>query len=152
MKQVKEDLWTHHRNHEWICITTNGFVKNDGRAVMGRGCAKEAKIICPEIDHELGMLLKSSGNQCYIFEEHRVITFPTKHNWWESSSLGLIKKSLGQLFSIVDLLAIEKIYLPRPGCSNGKLSWEKQVRPLLAKMFALRPQMRDKIIIISKGR
>jgi len=33
------DMWTLYEKHEWatFCITTNGFVKRNGEAVMGRG-------------------------------------------------------------------------------------------------------------------
>ena len=45
-----------------ICITTNGFVKKDGCAVMGRGCAQEAKNRYPNINKLLGIHINTKGN------------------------------------------------------------------------------------------
>lgn len=37
-----------------VVITTNGTVKGDDACVMGRGCALEAKLAFPGIDHRIG--------------------------------------------------------------------------------------------------
>jgi len=37
MKELRGNLF--HTPCDVICITTNGFVKRNGEAVMGRGCA-----------------------------------------------------------------------------------------------------------------
>jgi len=40
VKEVDGNLWE--IEADWRVITTNGFVKKDGRAVMGRGVARQA--------------------------------------------------------------------------------------------------------------
>ncbi len=52
-----------------ICVTTNGYVTDRARAVMGRGCAGQAKDRWPGLDQLLGCLLMEVG------EDHvRVLT------------------------------------------------------------------------------
>ena len=48
MKEIKSDIWK--VKADWICVTTNGKIRADGRAVMGAGIAKDAKIRFPDID------------------------------------------------------------------------------------------------------
>ena len=45
-----------------ICITTNGFIKRDGTAVMGKGCAYVAKQRYPNIEKRLATNIISEGN------------------------------------------------------------------------------------------
>jgi len=40
LREDKINLWEYPADAR--VITTNGFVKNNGEAVMGRGCAREA--------------------------------------------------------------------------------------------------------------
>ena len=150
MKEVIGNLWTYHAAEKWICITINGFVKKNGTAVMGRGCAWEAAKRYSYLPMKLGKLLANRGNHCYHFSTIKIIAFPTKHVWWDNSDLDLIKKSLLELFKIMEQQCISIIYLPRPGCANGKLDWETQVKPLIQKVFDENPDMIERIIIISK--
>ena len=39
MKEVKGDIWNFYNKGYWIVIPTNGTVKRNGEAVMGRGVA-----------------------------------------------------------------------------------------------------------------
>lgn len=48
-----------------ICITTNGWTKNDGSCVMGRGCADVAKKKWPGIEFSLGTALER-GNHPHL--------------------------------------------------------------------------------------
>jgi hypothetical protein len=66
-----------------ICVTTNGYVKKNGRCAMGRGIALQAKKKYPNLPYRLGERILSSGNQVYHFsmaleEEFNIITFPVK--------------------------------------------------------------------------
>ena len=54
MIEITGDLWDYLGNADVICITTNGFVKRNGEAVMGRGCAKQAASRYPTITKTLG--------------------------------------------------------------------------------------------------
>ena len=67
MLEVKGNLWTFEYPNtspdSYVrCITTNGFVKKNGEAVMGRGCAKEACERYPGLAKQLGEKIIKKGN------------------------------------------------------------------------------------------
>lgn len=139
MRESKQNLWDYPA--EYRVITTNGFVKADGKAVMGRGCAKEAAKKYPKLPGWLGIHLLNSGNKVHLFPD-KIITFPVKHNWWEEADLTLIERSTMQLLELCDGIEAESIAMPRPGCGNGKLDWE-QVKPILEY------HLDDRFIVVS---
>lgn len=103
-------------NFDAFCVTTNGVVKKDGKAVMGAG-----------IDERLAFLLNNYGNNVYhlgSYEHGKILSFPTKIHWRDNSDIDLIKRSCIQLEQLIDKHGYTHVILPRPGCSNGKLSWE----------------------------
>ena len=64
-----------------IAITTNGFVKRDGSAVMGRGLAKAMADRFPRLPRILGSKLYQYGNGIYTLMEVQgttIINFPVK--------------------------------------------------------------------------
>jgi hypothetical protein len=132
MKEVFGNLWDF---AGIVAITTNGFLKKDGSCVMGRGCAREAAARFPTLPFELGRKIRSEGNHVFYFPEYRLITFPVKQVWWEPADLDLIQQSARELLQTIEEFNIkEVIYLPRPGCGNGKLKWEdvkKFLSPIL---------------------
>ena len=139
MKIIKDNIWNYY-NKGYIVITTNGFVKNNGECVMGRGIARQARDKFPGFAKKLGDKLKSEGNRVFIWEPENLITFPTKHNWWEKSDLDLIQTSAIQLAEYFEQgyqlgADLPKIYMPKPGCSNGKLDWE-DVEPVICGIIA----------------
>lgn len=136
-----------------IVITTNGVVKNNGQAVMGRGIAKYAadNLVLkdfPELDslypdpsllpdmgiqNILGKLLTEKGNHAYFLgywydKETKatfgIITMPTKNHWKDPSDLNLIKRSCEEMMTLATVNNLYNVYLPAPGCSNGWLSWD----------------------------
>jgi hypothetical protein len=58
--------------------------------------------------------------------------------WMAKSNLPLIEKSTHQLAEITDQQDWKSVVLPRPGCGAGGLSWEDEVRPLLAGILDAR--------------
>jgi len=138
MFEIQGNLWK--LPADIICVTTNGFVKADGKAVMGRGCAKEATKLIPGIEEELAKKIKTHGNNVAYLAEHRgrkILSFPVKHNWWEEASLELIERSCQQLkFYVNDIYNNQRrfIVVPRPGCGNGKLEWI-DVKPICEEYF-----------------
>jgi hypothetical protein len=122
-----------------LFITTNGFIKNDGTAVMGRGNAAQAvRVFREEYDLNLPEMLAKSlklrGNVISALTD-QLYTFPVKENWYDRASMRLIKKSVESMKKILDEdNDKERIYiLPRPGCGNGGLKWKK-VKPLLEEL------------------
>lgn len=80
MKLIKGDLFE--QNTQVACITTNGFIKNNGHAVMGKGCAKEYLGYNPNAEKQLGAMLSKYGNVPNFIERHddtAVWSFPVKH-------------------------------------------------------------------------
>lgn len=130
------DLWKVKDGYR--CITTNGFVKRNGACVMGRGCAREAAEKYPRLPFELGYKIQTKGNNVYLFFEYDIlITFPTKHNWWEKADINLITQSCYQLVDLSEYLdkKFEYIYLPKPGCGNGELNWMIEVDPVITPIL-----------------
>lgn len=132
MIEVVGNLWTFPASVR--VITTNGFVRNDGRAVMGRGCALEATKRFPKLPRELGDALHEDGNHVHWFPDYNLVTFPVKHNWWEEADLALIEQSAEELYELYNDITGGDIVLPSPGCGNGRLSWEK-VREVIAPIL-----------------
>lgn len=128
---IHGELWDFYgKPRTYVCITTNGFVKNDGTAVMGRGCAAEAARKESALPKLLGRLLQQHGNKIHVLVTDKMLTFPVKHVWWEKADLDLIKSSADQLLAIAQANPKYKFILPRPGCGNGRLEW-KDVRKVL---------------------
>jgi hypothetical protein len=129
-----------------ICVTTNGVIKQNGKNVMGAGCALDAKNKFKGIDLKLGNLIKQNGNIVQIIMEYPkpIVAFPTKNNYWEKSDVNLIKQSLNQLITLTDKMKWKKVVLPRPGCNNGGLSWFGLIKPLLEQILNERFYVIDK--------
>ncbi len=129
MKEITGNLWDYFKKpNTAIVITTNGFVKNNGACVMGRGCAKEATQRIPRIEFILGSMIKECGNIVYRVVPG-VYSFPVKDNWWEDARLDLIEIACKELSRMV---TEELIVIPRPGCGNGRLLYT-DVKPILKR-------------------
>jgi hypothetical protein len=133
MFEVTGDLWEY-EPADAICITTNGFVKADGCAVMGAGCAREATERMPNVTATLGRMLDASGNKVHYlgsWNNRAVLSFPVKHHWREHADPELIKTSALKLVEMADISSfMRNVIIPRPGCGNGRLKWE-DVKPVL---------------------
>ena len=130
---------------DWICITTNGLLNKNGSAIMGAGLALQAKTKVKGCEVNLGQKIKKSGNHVYQFghltKDKILISFPTKNNWRENSSLRLIEQSCQELSNLwedevkINPLKIPIVCLSKVGCLNSGLDYEKQVKPILQKYF-----------------
>lgn len=135
MREEYGNIWN--MKSDVLCITTNGFVKNNGRAVMGAGIAKEAKDRIPGIDMILGQSISKHGNRVsFLFydeiEGQDIWSFPVKHNWFEKADMELIRRSCRELMN--KLPHDQTALLPRPGCGNGRLKWQdvkREIEPIL---------------------
>jgi hypothetical protein len=131
MREITGDLWNHYaKPHTIILLTTNGSTTKDGRAVMGRGNALQAKRNIPSIDAELGAKLRTDGNHIHSLDHGRIYNFPVKHQWFESARVELIEKSAAQLDKLAQRTPGNLFVLPRPGCGCGGLRWIA-VKPVL---------------------
>jgi hypothetical protein len=142
MREIKGNLWDYYGKDNFvILVTTNGFVKKNGECVMGRGCALEAKQRIPQLPYLLGYHIKLNGNVPFRVPAEPIMTFPTKHVWWEKSDIELIKKS-AEFYAACD--AETTFILPRPGCGNGGLKWV-DVKPVIETILL------DNVWVITYG-
>jgi len=88
MKEAKQNIWDLYDSGEVVCITTNGFVKKNGEAVMGRGTARQAVKRWPSLPRLLGNYINEFGNTVYVLpfpamffpknSPPRLVAFPVK--------------------------------------------------------------------------
>lgn len=146
MREATGNIWDLVQPTEAIVITTNGTVTKEGRGVMGRGIALEAKQKVKGIDKMLGHYLVSQGNHAWYLAraaewsggpQYGLICMPVKHQWHQDADPELIVRSAQEM---VELANREQhiagpdewanIWMPRPGCGNGRLDWSL-VKPLI---------------------
>ena len=161
MREEKGNIFA--RDCDVLCITTNGFAKASGEAVMGRGCALQAAKYIPSLPIILGASLKVHGNRVVPLIENNgviLISFPVKPvsiiledksqvvrhmqnkfdigqfvpGWACVADLELIKQSAIQLETMTTNNGWETIVLPRPGCGAGELNW-LTVKPVLKEIL-----------------
>ena len=125
------DLWTYPA--EYRCITTNGIVGNNG-LIMGKGIALQAKLKYPNLPKTLGQYIERWGNRPFILLAEKLITFPTKKHYKDSSDIWLIKNSAELIIEIVNKFKIKSVAMSRPGCGNGGLAWDF-VKPWIENIF-----------------
>lgn len=139
MKEITGELWDYYgKPNHVVCITTNATLKKDKSIVMGRGCALEAKRRDPALPYLLGDQVFRHGNVPVLVtvtgrDLGYFCSFPVKHNYWEVADLELIAQSAAHLKAIADKHPEMMFILPRPGCGNGRRTWE-EVKPLLASL------------------
>jgi len=80
--EENKNLWNFSPEIYYRVITTNGNIKNNGEAVMGKGIALQAKERYPGLPSLLANHIKKCGNVISISPDYKIITFPTKNNWW----------------------------------------------------------------------
>ena len=160
MKEAVGDLFK--LSSDAKVITTNGFTKADGKNVMGKGCAKRAASLYPELSLLLGYQLELYGNKVHHFNLSRrytLVTFPVKPitgtydrknvvahmkhqfkvgdevpGWAMRADLDIIVRSAHELLTLANEMGWKKVLLPRPGCGAGELRWE-EVGPLLHEIL-----------------
>jgi len=158
MKEMRGDLFS--CTADAICVTTNGFVKKNGDAVMGMGCAKTLKELYPVAPKLLGQAIKEHGNVVNFLGNHNgtiVMSFPVKasneicetdsanvvdHNKKKytvnnivpgfacKARLKIIERSARDLVRWADHNKWQNVIIPRPGCGAGELDWN-DVKPVL---------------------
>lgn len=160
MLEQQGDLFT--IDCQAVCITTNGFVKTDGNAVMGRGCARTLADLFPYAPRLLGSALRRYGNitqPLFMANDTVVVAFPVKPDFvindgtnivrhaahlyklgqkvagfHAKADMALIKRSAEQLKAWADEGNYTHVLLPRVGCGAGELSWD-DVKPMLNKIL-----------------
>jgi hypothetical protein len=143
------DLWSYIGKIDAVCITTNGCIKKDGRAVMGKGIAAQALQRYPGLDETLGNYIGRYGNvphPLHSDQETTIVSLPTKPGyewcddpvllcqhmqrtklpalvpgWAFKSTESLIISSLIRLNDMANHYGWKQIVLPMPGVGAGEL-------------------------------
>lgn len=149
MEIVYEDMFKVCKDGDAICVTTNGEIKKNGCLVMGKGIAETFRDSFKGIDRKLAIYVSKYGNRAFnvgnaliclnpfLSKTVRIFSFPTKYQWKDNSDLNLIKTSAKQLVELTNKFNVKgNVYLPAPGCSNGHLDWNSQVKPAIADILA----------------
>jgi hypothetical protein len=133
MKEIIGDMWQEHAKGAVVAITTNGTVNKVGRAVMLRGCARQAREHFPELMKTLGSLISQHGN--HVFDlGHQIVSFPVETDPYQVPEMGLIEQSCRELVELADYKGWQKVVVPRPGCGGGGLEW-LEVKTILERYF-----------------
>jgi hypothetical protein len=144
MNEIKANLWDIHKDG-WnaICCTCNYIVKTNGELVMGAGIAKQFKDKYPWLAKKWGDKVAKHWHEDYdpqilitlMKQQPHLIYVQTKRHFKDQSDLQLIYDSVELLCLMVYTLGWKKVLLPRPGCTNGGLNWENEVKPKLAPLL-----------------
>ena len=144
MLETVGNIWEYAGQGNVLVITTNGSLTRDGRAIFGRGVARQAALRFPELADELAKLLAEQGS--HVFDlGNGVVTFPVEETPWTLPDLRIIARSARELRLLADHSGWQRIIVPRPGCGGGGLSW-KEVKPLLESCFDHRFLVIDKVL------
>ena len=137
MTEEYGDLWDVAKRADAVVVTTNAFVKRNGKAAMTAGCALEAAERWPWLSKVVGDRLKRHGNHVHAvwdgISEQWIVTYPVKVHWRDDADLDLIQRSAQELKDLADRLDWRRVVLPRPGCGYGRRDW-KDVEPLLGAL------------------
>jgi macro domain-containing protein len=122
-------------------ITTNGTIRSDGRAVMGRGVARQATVRYVGLAKVLGRHLREVGNHVTVLLEAGetadrmpIVSFPVKEHWKDQANFALIARSAEELVALTEARGWRTVVLPRPGCGNGRLTWA-EVAPVVTALL-----------------
>ncbi len=135
------DIWEH-VGQGIIVITTNGSLTRDGRAVLGRGVARQAGRSFPDLAGILGRLINEKGSHVFALGEG-IVSFPVEETAWSQPDLRLIARSAQELRALTDAAGWQLVVVPRPGCGGGGLWWH-EVKPLLA------PWLDERFLVINR--
>lgn len=132
MLETVGDIWEYAATGV-IVITTNGSLTKDGRAIFGRGVARQAAHRHPDIAEKLGRLLAEQGN--HVFDLGcGIVSFPVEETPWSLPDLRIVARSAEELRRLADRSGWPQVVVPRPGCGGGGLAWQ-DVKPILAPWF-----------------
>lgn len=129
MLDIYGNIWDYFGN-AIVAITSNGSMTRGGRAVLGRGVARQALAFLPDLTQRLGALLLADGNHVHELGKG-IVSFPVEETAWSLPDPELIARSCHELRSLADSRGWQRIVVPRPGCGGGGLDW-KDVQPILA--------------------
>lgn len=149
MIEIEGNIWdffpihaTMYRGYRFIpVIPINTTIKRNGKLVMGRGLAAQALHMYPGLSHDLGYtILRNPKQSAFFFSPQGapdLMGFAvTKNDWRMPTPLVLLIKTIKSLAITSGHLAPNyNLLIPRLGCGNGGLDWERVVKPLFNSLF-----------------
>lgn len=138
-KFKKGNMLNHLNDCDFAFITTNSYVKNNGRLVMGRGIAQQVRDSFPDIDLDLGKTITSRGLHLKTYDLIQSQTYPkiwafqVKWHWADKANLTLIESACDELSNMAQYNYDKVFYLNFPGIGNGQLSRE-EVLPIVEQL------------------
>ena len=133
MHEIIGDIWKEHADGAVVAITTSSMLTKNGKAIMLRGCARQARDRFPDLPHILGEQLLNHGR--HVFDlGRRIVSFPVEVDPYRNPELEIIEESCRELVELTDYKSWRKVIVPRPGCGGGGLEWPV-VRPVLQRYF-----------------
>lgn len=103
-------------------FTANSTLKNDGKLVMGAGCAKTVRDAFHGIDKMFGDKIGHLSEFNVLFVKHNaqwIGAFQTKINWQEPSPMFLVKESIDKLTRIAKERPLWTFHCPCPAVNHG---------------------------------
>jgi len=155
--QILHERWIEQASNPGavLAIPSNGYIRQDGRAVMGIGYAAQAKRRFKGIDLRLGSALENQGRMrgnfghikteavgnlpTIIWENPTCVSFPVQwhfaHKYKKKTPApcdpGLIDRSLINLVEMATYHKWPAIYIPKLGWEEGVTDWEHEVLPYI---------------------
>lgn len=135
------DMWSVWGKTDLFCITTNSTVLPDGRLVMGKGIAKEARDTIVGLDARLGRMVGFNQRPYGLLilnnlARDRVLqpklgAFQTKYSYSQASDLNLIRSSCASLWLHLSKNPNTRVDVNFPGVGAGNLSVQ-EVWPVIS--------------------
>lgn len=131
-KEATGNAWTFYSKGAFLCVNLSGTIV-DGQTVAGAGIHEQVSQRWPRFRKRAGSLIRESGLHTY-YVGLGYIAFPVKHEVNDIADVHLIQRSFMELIGLMGIYNWKHVVLPRPGCGNGHLDWETQVRPALEEI------------------
>ena len=125
------NMWDVYEEADVFVITTNSYITQKNKLVMGRGIAREARDRFPGIDKRLAKSIPHMETYGLCADpETGIVGFQVKHHYRNKAKLKLVRYSSALLSGIASEYSSLSIHLNYPGIGNGGLK-TKQVLPYI---------------------
>jgi len=136
-------MWSVYDDADLFLITTNSTIRRDGRLVMGRGIARQARDRFPGLAGAFGrQILSCCGNQGEYgllvsprWPEAKLGAYQVKRHYGQPANLELVRHSTTALCAWCADHPEALVHLNFPGVGNGRLQRE-DVLPIVAQLPA----------------
>lgn len=121
MQTLTGDLWDG-PPEAWRVVTVNLTRRHDGSAVMGRGVAKQAADLYPDLPRRLGHAIADEAAGPFFASDVRIAALPVKRHWRDRADPDLIARGLRRLRAWLLAHPDEELRTPLVGAGFGELT------------------------------